>query len=183
MSRFISPAINRRKDEFGLTTDNRSRILIDILNGIRQKAPSLHISIKINSNDFTYNGLNEDESLIICKLLDDAGIDSIEVSGNGTSVRGIKPKINEGYFVPFAKILSESVKCSVMVVGGFRSKEIMENVLNNSKIELISLSRPLIREPELPSKMKEDSNYISKCISCNGCYSSIAHKCIFRGRN
>ena len=63
----------------------RCRILIDILNGIRLKAPNLHISIKINSNDFTYGGLEEEEFLNICKLLDNAGIDSIEVSGNGTS--------------------------------------------------------------------------------------------------
>jgi len=59
----------------------------------------------------------------------------------------------------------------------------MESVINGSKIELISLSRPLLREPDLPLKMKKDAAYISKCVSCNCCYSSDCHKCIFRGRD
>ena len=77
--------------------------------GIRKEAPTLHITIKINSDDFTYGGLNESESLAICRLLDAAGIDSIEVSGNGTSVGGIRPHVNEGYFAPFAAAAAEEV--------------------------------------------------------------------------
>ena len=153
---------------------------MEIIDGIRKAVSNLHITIKINSSDFYYLGLDEEESLIICKLLDYAGIDSIEISGNGTSVAGIKAHVNEGYFVPFAAKVSEEVSCPVIVVGGFRSFDTMENVLNNTKIELISLSRPLLREPDLPNKMKADPFVISKCISCNRCYSPHSHKCIFR---
>lgn len=150
------------------------------MEGIRKAVSKLHITIKINSSDFYYRGLDEEESLRICKLLDDAGIDSIEISGNGTSVAGIKAYVNEGYFVPFAAKVSEEVSCPIIVVGGFRSVDTMENVLNNTKIELISLSRPLLREPDLPNKMMNDSSVVSKCVSCNRCYSSPSHKCIFR---
>ncbi|MBQ8667892.1 MAG: NADH:flavin oxidoreductase [Lachnospiraceae bacterium] len=181
LSRFLSPAVNHRTDSYGGSTENRSRILLKIMEGIRKEAPSLHITVKINSNDFTYDGLNESESLTICKLLDVAGIDSIEVSGNGTSVGGIRPHMNEGYFAPFAAKVAEKVSCPIIVVGGFRSLDTMENVLNETKIAMISLSRPLLREPDLPNKMKADSSVISKCVSCNACYSSPSHKCIFRG--
>ena len=58
----------------------------------------------------------------------------------------------------------------------------MEAVLNQTGIAFISLSRPLLREPDLPMKMQADEAYISKCVSCNACYSSPSHKCIFRGR-
>ena len=180
LSRFISPAVNHRTDEYGGSTENRSRILIDIINGIRKAASTLHITIKINSSDFTYGGLEEAESLAICKLLDQAGIDSIEVSGNGTSVGGIKAHKNEGYFAPFAAKIADEVSCPVIVVGGFRALDTMETLLNQTKIELISLSRPLLREPDLPNKMKADPSVISKCVSCNACYSSLSHKCIFR---
>ena len=183
LSRFISPAVNHRTDSYGGSTENRSRILLEIMEGIRKEAPSLHITIKINSNDFTYGGLSESESLSICKLLDQEGIDSIEISGNGTSVGGIKPHVNEGYFVPFATSVAEEVSCPVIVVGGFRSLDTMENVLNKTKIEMISLSRPLLREPDLPNKLKAYPSVISKCVSCNACYSSPSHKCIFRGRD
>ena len=183
LSRFISPAVNHRKDAYGGTIKNRFRILLQIMDGIRKETEDLHITVKINSNDFTYGGLNESESLAICKLLDQAGIDSIEVSGNGTSVGGIRPHVNEGYFAPFAAEVAYNVSCPVIVVGGFRSLETMEDLLNKTKIELISLSRPLLREPDLPNKMKADPAVISKCVSCNACYSSPSHKCIFRGRD
>lgn len=178
LSRFISPKINHRTDEFGSSTEARAKILLDILRGIKTLT-NLHVTIKINSSDFVYGGLEEEESLKICKLLVDAGIDSIEVSGNGTSVRGIKAGVNEGYFADFAARLAEEVNVPIICVGGWRSRETMEKVLNSTKIELLSLSRPLIREPDLPKKLLADKNYVSKCISCNACYSTPAHRCIF----
>ncbi len=180
LSRFISPAVNHRTDEYGSSTENRARILLDIMSGIRKAVPKIHITIKINCSDFTYGGIEEPECLSICKLLDQAGIDSIEVSGNGTSVGGIKSHVNEGYFVPAAAEIAKAVSCPVIVVGGFRSPDVMEEVLNKTDIELISLSRPLLREPDLPNKMKADPGVVSKCVSCNACYSSRAHKCVFR---
>lgn len=180
LSRFISPAVNHRTDEYGGSTGNRSKILLDILHGIREKAPGLHITVKINSSDRVLNGLTHEESLVICRLLDDAGIDSIEISGNGTSVGGIRAHVNEGYFADFAAQAASVVRCPVIVVGGFRSLDTMEAVLNNSRVEMISLSRPLLREPDWPNKLKENHEAISKCISCNRCYSSPSHKCVFR---
>ena len=159
------------------------RLVVEIIKGIREKTPKHHITAKINSSDFTYGGLDEEQSLVQCRLLCEAGLDSIEVSGNGTSVAGIRPHKNEGYFVPFAAKLAEEVDTPVIAVGGMRSLDVMEEVLNKTKIELISLSRPLLREPDLPNKMKGGESTVSKCVSCNACYSSAAHKCIFRGRD
>ena len=180
LSRFISPAANHRTDEYGGSTENRSRILLGIMEGIREAVPTLHITIKINSSDFIFGGLDKTECIAVCKLLDQAGIDSIEISGNGTSVGGIKAHVNEGYFAPVAAEVAEAVSCPVIVVGGFRSMDTMKAVLNQTKIEFISLSRPLIHDPDLPNKMKAGSINLSKCVSCNRCYSSPFHKCIFR---
>ena len=182
LSRFISPAVNHRTDSYGGNVENRSRIMLEILDGIKNTAPSLHVTIKLNSSDFSFGGNEEEDALEIGILLDKTGIDSIEVSGNGTSVGGIKAHVNEGYFVPFAKTLADNVSCPVIVVGGFRSLDVIEDVLNSSRIELISLSRPLLREPDLPNTWMQDKSHISKCISCNGCYRSDSHKCIFRNR-
>ncbi len=179
LSRFISPRVNRRTDEFGGSTEARAKILLDILRGIKSAAPSLHVTIKINCNDFTSGGLDEAESLAICKLLVDAGIDSIEVSGNGTSIRGIRAGVDEGYFAGFAAHLAEEVAVPVICVGGWRSRSLMEKILSATKIALLSLSRPLIREPDLPKKFLDGSSDVSRCVSCNACYSTPAHRCIF----
>ena len=125
------------------------------------------------------DGLDEEDCISICKLLAESGIDSIEISGNGTSVSGIRAHVNEGYFTPAARRVADVVSCLVMVVGGFRSADTMEGVLNQTKIALISLSRPLLREPDLPNKMKQNPAAVSRCISCNACYSSPSHKCIY----
>lgn len=63
LSRFISPAVNHRMDAYGGSTENRSRILTEIMEGIRKEVPGLHITIKINSNDFTRGGLDEAEQI------------------------------------------------------------------------------------------------------------------------
>lgn len=183
LSRFVSPAFNHRTDEYGGNTENRSRILLEILEGIRSVAPDLHVTIKINCSDFTAGGLEEPESMVICKALAKAGIDSIEVSGNGTSVPGIRPGVNEAYFGNFAAQLADEVDTPVILVGGMRSLDIMNAVLEQTNIAMLSLSRPLLREPDLPQRMKDGSATVSKCISCNRCYSSPSHKCVFRGRD
>lgn len=182
LSRFVSPAVNHRKDAYGGSLENRARILLEILQGIRENT-SLHITIKINSNDFYHGGLTDADCVAICRLLDAAGIDSIEVSRNGTSVGGIRAHRNEGYFVPAAAAVAEAVSCPVFAVGGFRALDTMEAVLNQTKLEALSLSRPLLREPDWPQKLQADENAVSKCVSCNACYSSASHRCVFRGRD
>ena len=180
LSRFVSPLVNHRTDEYGGSTENRTRLVTEIIKAIREKAPALHITAKINSNDFMAGGLDAAQSLDMSLHLSQAGLDSIEVSGNGTSVPGIRAHQNEAYFAPFAAKLAEATDVPVILVGGLRSLDTMEEVLNQTKIEMIALSRPLLREPDLPNKLKSGETTVAACISCNACYSSPSHKCIFR---
>ncbi len=182
LSRFISPLVNHRTDNYGGSNRKRAQILLDILGGIRHACPTLHLTMKINSSDFSLGGLTEKDALEICQLLAKNGLDSVEVSGNGTSVAGIVAHQNEGYFVPFAAQLAQAVDIPVMVVGGLRSKEVMEKMLNQTDIALLSLSRPLLCEPDFPYKLQQGISTVSKCVSCNACYRSKEHKCVFRTR-
>ncbi len=118
--------------------------------------------------------------MAICRLLSQAGIGSIEVSGNGTSVPGIRPHQNEAYFGAFAAKLAEEIPTPVILVGGLRARDTMEQVLNTTKICMLSLSRPLLRQPDLPRRMEDGTAQVSRCISCNRCYSSPGHRRIFR---
>ena len=138
--------------------------------------------MKINSSDFMRGGLTPDESMAICRLCANAGIDSIEVSGNGTSVSGIVAGKNEAYFAKFALTLAEIVNIPVILVGGHRSEENMEQVLNAGKVDFLSLSRPLIRQPDLPNRWAAGDHRPAECISCNMCYRTPGHVCIFHLR-
>lgn len=179
LSRFISPVHNHRSDEYGGNVENRGRILVEILHGIREKLPDLHITMKINCSDFIDGGLTPQDSLAICKLCADSGIDSIEVSGNRTSMPGIHAGQNEAYFKDFALELANSVDIPVILVGGHRSLVNMEKVLNEGRIEFLSLSRPLIREPDLPVRWQIGDTAPAQCVSCNMCYRTAGHMCIY----
>lgn len=178
LSRFISPAYNHRSDAYGGSAAGRGKIILDILRGVKDAAPGLHVTMKINCSDFMPGGLTPAESLEICQLCADAGMDSIEVSGNGTSVAGIRAGVNEAYFKEFALALADMVSIPIILVGGHRSLESMEKVLNEGKIEFLSLSRPLVREPDLPSRWQRGDTAPSKCVSCNMCYQTPGHKCV-----
>lgn len=183
LSRFISPGYNHRNDEYGYSQENRTRLIVEIYNKLRKVVPDLHITMKINCNDFFSGGLTYEDALITCKTMGDKGIDSIEISGNGTSQSGIKPGVNEAYFLPFAKELKKYSEVPLIVVGGFRSFETVEQVLSETGIEMISISRPLIREPELIHRWKNGNRSPAKCISCNKCYETKGHACIFKLRD
>ena len=101
------------KNRARICIENRARILVEILKGIRANAEKLHITVKINCNDFTFGGNTEQDCVQICRMLDEEGIDSIEVSGNGTSVGGIIAHVNEAYFAPAAELVAEAVNFPV----------------------------------------------------------------------
>ena len=174
LSRYISPAHNHR-------TDTPETLIIEIAKAIRANHPDLHITMKINSNDFMYGGLDEKAAMRIC-LACAPYLDSIEVSGNGTSRAGIRPGVNEAYFEKFALALAEKVGIPVILVGGHRSIKHMNKVLNDGGIEYLSLSRPLIREPDLINRWQGGDCSPAKCVSCNMCYRTPAHKCIYKLR-
>ena len=67
----------------------------------------------------------------------------------------------------------------IILVGGHRSVNNMEKILNEGGVEFLSLSRPFICEPDLPNRWKSGDSSPAKCISCNMCYQTPGHKCIY----
>lgn len=179
LSRCLSPLYNKRQDQYGGSPENRARILTEIIDATREKTGNFHISMKINCDDFQIGGLSVSDSRAICKLAALHGINSIEVSGNGTSRSGVKANINEGYFQTYATELQKNISVPIISVGGYRSVKYINKILNETPLEYISLSRPLIREPELPCRWKNGNLTPSTCISCNACYNTQGHRCIF----
>ena len=178
LNKIMSPAFNHRSDEFGGTVENRCRLTLDIIKGIRDMCGGYPNLAKVNSNDGREDGIQEDESIEICKLLEDAGISAIEVSGMDASVSKIKPGASEGYFAPFGKELKKSISIPVILTGGHRSKEHMEQILNEDACDMFSIARPLIREPGLIARWQNGNLKPSDCVSCNMCYKVKGHKCI-----
>lgn len=150
ISTFLSPNYNKRTDEYGGSDENRARFLVEILKNIRKKVRNEFIlSVKI---DCEGENITESGFLTTAKMAEEAGIDTIELSGTN-------PIKNEDiYYFEATKKLAENVKIPVTYIGGVKTYEQADFVLKNSKIEYVSIVRALIKEPDLAKKWKESKN-------------------------
>ncbi len=177
VNQFLSPYTNRRNDYWGGDEERRFHFLEEVYQSIRDNVGyDYPVMIKLNACDFIDGGLTLDESLRIAKRLENLGIDAIEVSGgiveSKIDERPVRPKIDspekEAYFRGFAREFKKNLNIPIMVVGGIRSRTTAEDILQKNDADLISLSRPLIREPDLPKKWMKGKDIVD-CIYCNGC--------------
>ncbi|NIO49866.1 MAG: NADH:flavin oxidoreductase [Candidatus Aminicenantes bacterium] len=177
LSSFISPYTNRRKDEWGGTLANRLRIVVEIIQGIKElSGKEFPLIVKLNASDFLPEGLSIDESIEIAKILESEGTDGLEVSGGmseagkGSVWKGLRPEEEEGYFVDNASKIKAELSIPVFGLGGIRSFSVMEKIIEEGRADLISMSRPFIREPFLIRKFRTGEIKKSECLSCNKCF-------------
>ena len=175
LNQFLSPAFNKRNDEYGGNDENRARIIVEIIEKIRKAVGNdFIISIKISVNDGIENGINENGFLTACKLIEKAGADLIQTSGNYVEHK-IKPK-NPIFYEQTNKI-AEVVNIPVVLTGGIRDMETMEEILNKSKIQYFGFGRPLLCEPDIIKRWEKGERCKSKCITCNSCVRKSIHSC------
>ncbi len=177
VSQFLSPLTNRRSDEYGGDIGNRCRFMVETYNAVRAAVGDEYpVLIKINGSDFLEGGLETEDARYACRVLESLGIDAIEVSG-GTPASGeqgpvrtkIKKPEGEAYNLPNARAIKGDVNVPLMVVGGIRSYEVASAIVGEG-IDYVSLSRPLIREPNLPQRWASGDRAPARCISCNKCF-------------
>lgn len=184
LSSFISPHVNRRTDEWGGSPENRARMALEIVRRIKQaNGPEFPLIVKLNSTDFLPDGLQVDDSIAVAKMLEGAGVDGIEVSGGmaesgrGSVWIGLRAEEDEGYFVENAARIKAAVRVPIFGLGGNRTFAVMERFVAEGKADLISLSRPLIRDPYLIRKFRVGEISKSECISCNKCFNPRGISC------
>lgn len=184
LSSFISPYTNQRTDAYGGDLFNRLRIVVEILRGIKRLlGREFPVIAKLNSTDFLPKGLDITESTQMAEILEKEGIDGIEVSGGMSEAgkasvwKGPFSEEEEGYFVNNASIIKANVSVPVFALGGLRTFRVMEKIVQDGKADLISMSRPFIRDPLLVKNFRLDKKEKSMCISCNKCFNPRGIKC------
>jgi len=188
LSSFLSPHSNRRQDEWGGSLDGRTRVLIEIVRGIRKAAGRAYpLIVKLNSSDFLEDGLNVEDCVLIAQKLEAEGLDGIEVSGGtaeagrGSMWEGLRAEQDEGYFVAAAARVKAAVRIPVFGLGGWRTFRAMERAVQDGRVDFISLSRPLIRDPQLIRKFRTGEVGRSDCVSCNKCLNPRGIRCGHKG--
>lgn len=183
LSEFLSPYLNRREDSWGGDTDRRASIVVDILRKARKENPGFPIAVKMNVTDGVEGGIDLKEAVRIARILYEEGIDAIETSGgideaprDITSQRVTNPG-EEAYFKEFSREIKKVVGCPVILVGGLRSLSVMEEIVSEGFADMISMSRPFIREPTLVKNFMSGRSSAAKCASCNKCFDVDGIKC------
>ena len=178
LSQFLSPAFNRREDEYGGDIENRARIHMEVYHAVRKAVgKDFPVLIKMNCRDFAENGLSLDDSLHVGRMLAGAGLDAIELSGGlltggklSPSRSGIKSEEQEAYFKEDARAFKNEINVPLILVGGMRSFEVAERLVEDGVADYISMSRPFIREPGLINRWKAGDRRRALCKSDNLCY-------------
>lgn len=189
ISQYLSPITNLRQDEWGGSIRNRMMFLEKVCGQVRQMVgEDFPVLIKLGMADSLDGGLSAEDGQSVVSQLASFGVDAIEISGGmgkprvGNIRKGIRVFSDEAYFLPLALMAREATDLPIMLVGGFRSREVMDSILASGTVDFISMCRPLIREPDLPNKFKAGISARSACISANNCWptnmnAGIACKC------
>lgn len=180
LSQFLSPSRNVRTDRYGGSLDDRARFSLETYRAVRERVgEDFPVLVKLNSHDFLPGSTTEQDAAHLAQGLVAAGLDGIEISGGtpgsgkalGAARSSIKTVEDEAYFLPQARVIREAVPDTPLIlVGGVRSPERMEAILEEGVVNAFALCRPLIREPDLPRRWQAGDRARAECISCLGCF-------------
>lgn len=181
MSRFMARATNNRTDEYGGSLENRARLACEVIRECREAlGPDYPIVVRWSPVDFIESpagpGLQMEEALQICTMLEEAGCDlhDLAVGWHETSVPLTTKKIEDGHWT----YISEQIKTVAKkpVAQGYRNSDpdVMEQNIKDGKCDVIAGLRYSIADPYLPKKVMEDRcSEMNKCIVCCRCINDV----------
>ena len=194
LAQFLSPYTNRREDAYGGSWEKRVRFPLEVVASVRQAVgANFPLWIKLNTTDglpeTIQPQLSRSEVVQYAKKFAAASVDAIELSGGTIKENrlvmakpGIRTAKDEAYFLAAAEAVKASVEVPVILVGGMRSRAVMQEVINEGKADLVSMSRAFICEPDLVKRLAAGQEKAS-CVSCNGCFNPQGIRCVLPDKN
>ncbi|MBB1617239.1 2,4-dienoyl-CoA reductase [Pseudomonas sp. UMC65] len=157
LSQFLSPLTNQRTDEWGGSLENRARLLLEIVKAVRSVVSAdFAVAVKLNSADFQLGGFTADDARKVVELLNELGVDLVELSGGSYEAPAMQGEARDGrtlareaYFVEFARDIRTVARMPVMVTGGVRRRPIAEMVVQ-SGVDMVGIGTALAIDPHLP---------------------------------
>ncbi len=175
ISNFLSPRTNKRTDWYGGSLENRMRFLLDAVADARSKVgPDYPISIRVSGTDYEPDGHTIEETIVLCKNLEQLGVTVIHMSGGNhhQTIHEVSPMMMPlANNVWAAEAVKKEISIPIIASGSITSPKLAEQILAEGKADYIALGRPLWADPEFPNKAKAGKpEQIRPCIRCNdGC--------------
>ena len=156
LSQFLSPISNRRQDAWGGVIENRARLLLDIVKGVRAVVSAqFAVAVKLNSADFQRGGFSPEDAQQVVRMLNELSVDVVELSGGSYEAPAMQGQARDGrtlareaYFLEFAQSMVAVARMPLMVTGGIRRKTIADQVVE-SGVSLVGMATALAINPTL----------------------------------
>ena len=182
LSRFISPYFNHRTDKYGGNTLNRLRMVLEIIKVIK-KNTNLHINCRLNAFDIQKGGMTIDETIEIAKLLEKHGVDSLQITRPRSPQYFSRENYEKKILAMDANRIIDNVDIPVIMGGGVTTQKQINNVLNKTNVEFISMQRPFVADPSFLVDWQLEGNGEVKCRTCNNCYWKKTSTCFIEHLN
>jgi len=152
LHQFLSPLSNRRTDHYGGSFENRIRLLLEVLEGVKTVWPTdLPLLVRISATDWAEGGWDADSSVRLAGILKTVGVDLMDVSTGGLVSHQQIP-VGPGYQVPFAARIKKETGILTSAVGLITDAAQAEAILANGEADAVMMARELLRNPYFPLK-------------------------------
>ena len=151
ISSFLSPVSNRRTDRYGGSFENRTRLLLEVVDAVRTEWPNdKPLFVRISCTDWMEGGWGLEDSVKLAQLLKAGGkVDLVDCSSGGVDARQ-KVDAHPGYQVPFAAAIRSRAGIATGAVGMISKPEMAEEIVATGKADLVIMARAFLNDPYWP---------------------------------
>ncbi len=149
LHQFLSPLSNHRTDEYGGSLANRARLLLRVVDAVRNVLPGSHpLLVRLSCTDWVEGGVTIEDQVQVARWLKTHGVDLADCSSGGSTPQ--LPPVGPGYQVPFAERIRREAGIATMAVGLITTAEMAEEIVRNGRADIVVFGRELLRNPYWP---------------------------------
>ncbi len=161
LHQFLSPLANRRADAYGGNFKNRTRLIVEVVEGVRDAWPErLPLLVRLSATDWVEGGWTAEETVELCRLLKARGADLINVSTAGTTPDAKIP-VGPGFQTEFAEKVRREADIATAAVGLITSPAQADHVVRSGQADMVLLGREILRNPYWPLTAAHELGHIA----------------------
>jgi 2,4-dienoyl-CoA reductase-like NADH-dependent reductase (Old Yellow Enzyme family)/thioredoxin reductase len=176
LAQFLSPLVNKRKDKYGGSVENRARFPLMVLDHVRERVgKDFPVELRMGGSELAEGGYTIEDAIAFAKMAE-SKVDLLHVSAGTHHFIDTMTTMHPSMFLPhgcnvyLAEAVKKAVSIPVVTVGGLSDPDQMEEIIATGKADVVALARGLMADPELPKKAQLGrDDEIVHCLRCFEC--------------
>jgi 2,4-dienoyl-CoA reductase-like NADH-dependent reductase (Old Yellow Enzyme family) len=147
LHQFLSPLSNQRTDAYGGSLENRARLLLEIVRGVRAEVgEEVPVLVRFSATDYAEGGWDVEQTTTVAGWAREAGADLFDISSGGL-ITGAHIPSGPGYQVPFAESVATEADVPVVTVGRITEPRQAAEIVESGRADAVMLGREMMRDP------------------------------------